>query len=408
MAAASSRAPLFTRHFVLVCALTFITFFAAFQLFPVVPLRLRELGASLAETGRFMTAFTAGSALGALFTGPLGDRVGQRRMIVLCAFGFAAFMGAYGLITARGWFYVLAVPHGIVWSGLLTATMATMGGILPADRRADGLSLYGLASPGGAMLGPVIGVALFSHFGFGAITVSNAILFSGLGLLGTTLPPDRLQAESAPTWRAPEPIMLAPCLVLFFSALGYGVLGSYTVQEAMDLGFGTVRIPGIGTLSLASAFLSLMSLGMVLVRIGMSIVGFGKRPVAMLPWMLGAATLGLAMLAWMPGGLARHGLSALLYGGGYSMMHTLVSTYVLHVVHPERRGTAFGATLFSFDMGIGLGNLLLGMVIGSMGYRWGWALAALSHAIAMPLAFRLSRHDARVHHPEPSALNPEP
>ena len=51
-----------TRQFALVWTLTFVTFFAAFQLFPTVPLRLRELGASLAESGRFMSLFTAGSA----------------------------------------------------------------------------------------------------------------------------------------------------------------------------------------------------------------------------------------------------------------------------------------------------------------------------------------------------------
>src|ERR1035437_4319448 len=56
------RTRLVTRQVALVWALTFVTFFAAFQLFPTVPLRLRELGASLAESGRFMSLFTAGSA----------------------------------------------------------------------------------------------------------------------------------------------------------------------------------------------------------------------------------------------------------------------------------------------------------------------------------------------------------
>ena len=85
---------LLTRTFVLVWTLTFVTFFAAFQLFPPVPLRLRELGASLAESGRFMSLFTAGSALGALVTGPLGDRVGHRRLVVACAGLFGRFLGA--------------------------------------------------------------------------------------------------------------------------------------------------------------------------------------------------------------------------------------------------------------------------------------------------------------------------
>src|SRR5664279_1328202 len=68
------RTRLMTKQFALVWSLTFVTFFAAFQLFPTVPLRLRELGASLGESGRFMSLFTAGSAFGALFTGPLGAR----------------------------------------------------------------------------------------------------------------------------------------------------------------------------------------------------------------------------------------------------------------------------------------------------------------------------------------------
>ena len=52
---------LWTSAFTLIWAMTFLTFFAAFQLFPTVPLRLRDLGASLAESGRFMTLFTLGN-----------------------------------------------------------------------------------------------------------------------------------------------------------------------------------------------------------------------------------------------------------------------------------------------------------------------------------------------------------
>ena len=62
-----------TTPFIILCAFYFLVFAAGYQLFPVVPLRLRELGASLAESGRFQTAFMLGSGFGSLFTGPLGD-----------------------------------------------------------------------------------------------------------------------------------------------------------------------------------------------------------------------------------------------------------------------------------------------------------------------------------------------
>ena len=181
--------------------------------------------------------------------------------------------------------------------------------------------------------------------------------------------------------------------MLFATALGYGALGTYTAQEALKLDFQPLF--GLPT---TAAFLTCMALGMVGMRIVMTRVGFGADPVRLLPSMLWGAFLGLLLLAFFPGGVLRHALAALVYGAGYSMVHTLVSTHVLEVIHPERRGAAFGATLFAFDSGIGLGSLLVGMVIGhgqriwGLGaYRAGWAAAALAAGLALPLAYRLIR-----------------
>jgi MFS family permease len=387
-------ASLWTRHFTLVFAITFITFFAAFQLFPTAPLRLLELGASVAESGAFLTAFTAGSALGALFTGPLGDRLGQRRMVVGCAIGYGLFLSAYGLLQVRWAFYVLAFPHGVVWSGLLTATMATLGHVLPPARRADGLSIYGLASPGGVIFGPMVGLAVYRHWAFPPIAFSLGLVFVVLGLLSLSLPRDPAHEDRPAAFRMPGLEMLAPCSVLFATALGYGALGTYTAQEALRQGFP----PLFGLIPTEAAFLSCMAVGMVAMRIVMTRIGFGRNPNRLLPGMLWASVAGLGLLALLPGGASRHAVSALLYGGGYSMVHTLVNTHVLELTHPSRRGAAFGATLFSFDSGIGLGSFLIGNVIGwgcnrfgLLGFRLGWTVAALLALAAVPLSYRLLR-----------------
>jgi len=391
-------ASLWTRHFTLVFAITFITFFAAFQLFPTAPLRLLQLGAGVAESGWFLAAFTAGSATGALFTGPLGDRVGQRRMVVGCAIGFGLFLAAYGLLTARWGFYALAFPHGVVWSGLLTASMATLGHVLPPERRADGLSIFGLASPGGVIVGPMVGLAVYRHFGFLPISRSLGLTFVILGLLSLSLPRDPEHQDAPRAFQFPGRELLAPCSVLFATALGYGALGTYTAQEALAQHFP----PLFGVIPTEAAFLSCMAVGMVAMRIVMTKVGFGRNPTRLLPAMLWAAVAGLALLAVLPGGAARHASSALLYGAGYSMVHTLVNTHVLEITPPSRRGAAFGATLFSFDSGIGLGSFFIGSIIGwgcarfgPLGYRAGWLAAAAVALLGVPLSHRLLREAHR-------------
>jgi len=109
--------------------------------------------------------------------------------------------------------------------------------------------------------------------------------------------------------------------------------------------------------------------------------------------MLWATASGLILLTLLPGGLPRHIISALLYGGGYSMVHTLVNAHVLDTTPPDRRGAAFGATLFAFDSGIGLGSLAIGGLIGwgsgpfgALGFRLGWAAAAALALAAVPLS----------------------
>jgi len=375
--------------FVLVCSITFLTFVAAFQLFPTVPLRLLELGARREQTGLFMSVFTAGSACGALFTGPLGDRLGHRRLMVVSTLLFALCVGLYGFIGQRWWlFAVLALPHGIVWSGLLTTTMPILGEVLPEEHRAAGISLYGLASPGGVIFGPMAGLAFFHRFGFPAMAFTLAGIFLVIGVLAFRLPKDRKdRGHHHPHIQFPGGVMLAPCAVLFATALGYGSLGTFTAQEILKLGQDKPWM-----------FLTCMAIGMVGLRILVSRTGFGERPLRWLPLMLWMAFAGLAGLALLPGGLMRHAASALLYGAGYSMMYTLVNLYVLARVQPDRRGAAFGMMLFSFDSGIGLGAFFIGQIIGrseahfgAAAFRMGWGTAALAGLAAVLMGYRLKR-----------------
>lgn len=379
----SDRAGFLTAPFVLLWTFYFLVFAAGYQLFPVVPLHLRDLGASLAESGRFQTAFMLGSGFGSLFTGPLGDRLGQRRVLRVASLALVVILGAYALLTVRWVFYVLAPVHGVLWSALRTGSMAKVGGILAPEHRAQGLSLFGLAGPGGVALGPLAGLWLLPHLGFAWMLVILALVFAVLHVLIGSLPREPAREttqEVAPAalFQLPQRSVWGPVSLLLFLGLSFGPMPPYSAQEAKALG-----------MAWPSALLTCFAIGMMGMRAVLGLTGMGRRPVTLLPWMLALAALGSLLLTFLPGGTSRHLTAGLVYGAGYGMVHTLVFMHIIETSRPERRGAAMGALFFAFDVGTALGALALGWVMEQGGFRWGWGTGVLLLVLAIPVARRV-------------------
>lgn len=370
---------LFTPPFLLLCGFYFLVFAVGYQLFPVVPLHLRRLGADLAESGRFMAAFTLGSAFGSLFTGPLGDRLGQRRVLVTASLLMASFFGAYAFIQTPGlrWlFYLLAPFHGIVWSALRTASVAKAGAMLDPAVRAEGMSFFGLSSPSGVAMGPIIGLALFAwlHFRWHMLALGAGFLV--LHLVVQRLPAEPLERnEVTALFQWPERVVWLPVAILFLVGISFGPLPPYSAQEAQFL-----HSPW------PSAMLTSLAAGMVGLRLVLAVTGMGSRPIRLLQGMLWMAVLGMAVLAAMPGTIARHVVGAAVYGAGYAMTHTLLFMVIIERSQPDRRGAGVGALYFAYDAGQAVGAFALGWAMERIGhasslaagYRWGWGLGGLA------------------------------
>lgn len=367
-----------TAPFLVVCTFYFLVFAAGYQLFPVVPLRLREFGASLAESGRFQTAFMLGSGFGALFTGPLGDRLGPRRVLRVASAAVVGILLVYSLLKVRWVFYLLAPLHGLLWSALRTASVAKVGGILPLEHRAQGLSIFGLTGPGGVAVGPLVGLWLMPRLGFTWMLVLLAGVFAVLFALIGALPREQPREIEGPAFQWPDRGIWGTVAVMGLVGLSFGPMPPYSAQEAKALG-----------LAWPAAFLTCFALGMMAMRGLLALTGMGRRPVALLPGMAALTALGYGLLAFLPGGLVRHLLSGLVYGAGYGMVHTLMLTHLMETTPPERRGAATGAFFFAFDAATAMGSLGLGWVMQHGGFRWGWAIGTGLMVLCIPVAHRI-------------------
>ena len=386
------RPRLFTRAFVLLSVFYFTVFLAGYQLFPIVPLHLRSLGADLAESGRFMSAFTLGSAVGALFTGPLGDRLGQRRVLRGASLLMVGFFAVYAFIDRaehRWIFYALAPFHGLVWSGLRTATVAKAGSMLPPESRAEGMSFFGMSSPLGIAVGPLVGLLLWPVLGFRWMLLALGTIYVALHILIKSLPREPAEHRRRDAlFQLPERTVFWPALLLFGIGVSFGPIPPYSAQEARFL-----------HLAMPSAFLSSLAFGIVGLRLVLGLTGLGKRPIRLLAPMLAVTLAGMAMLALLPAGTVRHILSGLVYGAGYGMVHTLMFMFMIDHAQPDRRGVAVGMLYFSYDLGQAVGALLLGWAMERLGshwgleagYRWGWGLGGLAVVGCLLIAPKITR-----------------
>ena len=127
--------PLFTRRFVALWLFQFGTFFSAFQLLPVIPLRILDLGGSKAAAGLFLSVYTLSSAFAAPVMGTVADHIGRRRMLIIASLLFIVFSLAYGVVPWLPVVLVIAIVHGAIWSSILSAAGAIMTDFIPPSRR---------------------------------------------------------------------------------------------------------------------------------------------------------------------------------------------------------------------------------------------------------------------------------
>src|SRR5690606_8345372 len=130
---------------------------------------------STAVAGLFHGFLTFSSALSGPFTGVMTDRIGHRAVLIAVSLLLAGFAISYAFITNYHLLLAVVIAHGIAWSALLAASGAYMTATIPASRRAEGLSYWGLATVLAIGVAPAVGFWVY-HYGWFALCLELAAL----------------------------------------------------------------------------------------------------------------------------------------------------------------------------------------------------------------------------------------
>ncbi|MCW2993473.1 MAG: transporter [Conexibacter sp.] len=158
-----------------VCVATAMLMFDITVVYAALPKLTADLGSNLQGLTWVVDAYTVALASVVLSAGSLADRYGRRRV----------FLGGLGLFTASsvacaaaGSVEVLSVARGVQGAGaaaMFAVSLALLANAFPGTaERAGALAIYGATLGAAIAVGPILGGALTSAFGWQAVFLINA------------------------------------------------------------------------------------------------------------------------------------------------------------------------------------------------------------------------------------------
>ncbi|CAA9352496.1 MAG: hypothetical protein AVDCRST_MAG16-2454 [uncultured Frankineae bacterium] len=362
-----------------VVALVLVFFLGVGATLPALPGAVRATGAGGSALGLVLGVFPFAALAGRLIAGRATDRGGRvltiraGLLLTVVAGGLLALPATVaGLVVAR-------VLHGLADALVYTAASAWVLDRTPESRRPHALSVLGAGIWGGYALGPLVGVAVDVR-AVGLVVVASGLI----GLLLTARLPDRpALGEPLHGLRALLPRGVAlPGTALGLGNLGYAAMVGFLVVHLDDRG-------ARGALALTAFSVAVLFGRLVVVPLAAK-VGILRT----LPYGLVAMAAGLLVIAGTGSTVVAAG-AAVVVGLGYCLPFPALATLVAGRVEPAHRGAAIGALTAFYDVYVGVGSVIGGLVADRSGTPAVFVLAASGVLAAAAVNVALARQDRR-------------
>lgn len=395
---------LWNRNYCKVMAANFTLFFAFYVLTPLLPLYLSEhFGATKDVIGLVLSGYTITALLFRPFSGYVVDSF-PRKMVLMVSFSvFAIFFAGYLAASTLLLFTIVRTLHGGPFGALTVANSTVAIDVLPSSRRTEGIGYYGLSNNLAMAIAPTIGIFIYQ------LTNSFELLFWLALIVATTgwlidstvkLKPrnsrdssqDRSSTLSLDRFFLTRGWLLGLNMVAF--GFSFGVLSNYLAiygKEVMGITGGT------GT------YFMLCSVGLILSRLqgskalrdgrvthnaatGMVISLVGYTLFILMPTLTQCSMVNGQCSMF----IGYYG-SALLIGLGNGHMWPAFQNMTINVATNKQRGTANSTILISWDIGMGLGILVGGIVAELISYSAAFWTVVLVNGTGVATYFLATR-----------------
>lgn len=154
----------------------------------VLPALMQDWGLSAVEAGFLGSCALFGMMLGALFFGPLSDRIGRRKTIMTCVILFSGFTVINAFARTPTEFALCRFIAGLGIGGVMPNVVALMNEYAPKKIRSTLVALMFSGYSIGGMLSAGLGMLLIPHWGWQSVFLVAAIPLLVLPFLVRQLP----------------------------------------------------------------------------------------------------------------------------------------------------------------------------------------------------------------------------
>lgn len=377
---------LWNHNYCKVMTANFALFFAFYLLTPLLPLYLHEtFGATKDVIGFVLSGYTLVALLFRPFSGFLVDTF-PRKTVLLVAFSlFAIFFAGYLVATSLLLFTILRTLHGGPFGAVTVANSTVAIDVLPSSRRNEGIGYYGLSNNLAMAISPTFALFIYTqtHNFQLLFWLSFAIATFGL-VVDSTIKMDKPRQTSAV--QRPMTISLDRFFLkkgwligvnMIFFGFCFGVLSNYLAiygKQVLHMTGGT------GT------WFMLCAVGLMLSRLqGGKALRQGRLTHNAAEGMV-ISLIGYTLFIAIPNHIGYYG-SAILIGLGNGHLWPAFQNMIINVAHHHERGTANSTILVSWDVGMGLGILIGGVIAELFSYTAAFWTVAIVNLIGVVLYF---------------------
>lgn len=366
---------LWTKDFTWIIVINFLVFLNHLMILSTFPFYIEYLGGTEAQAGLAAALFSIVAVVFRPIIGWMLDNGKRKLILVIGLCGMLLMPIGYLVLSSMLLAFVCRMLHGasLAFSNTSTSTIAT--DIIPKQRFAEGMGMFGLATALATACAPALGLFLMERLGFTVLFFfAAAVMVISLLLLLF------LRTPEIPVKKTPFSVrglldkdaLPASATALVFM-LTYGALENFTAKFAAE-----ENLPSGGI------FFAIMAVALLVTRLSAGKVTDQKGEGIFAFACNGAMLLAFLMMGFCPNQFT-YLLSAVLAGFGFGGLEPALQSMAVAIAPPERRGSANSTFLCAYDIGIGVGGGIAGQLISLWGYHSMFVIMSIFNLLSIAI-----------------------